>query len=348
MIPSRRSAISRITLRLLVGTLALGIAYTTVRAEPGLLIDESREEYFTQRIERNPKSAHAFNDRANFYLNCAQFDKAIGDCRQAIQLDSDFAWAYNNRGIAYVGKRDFDRALADYDRATELDPTYTFPYNNRAVIWCELSLYRKAIGECSRALELDPDYAATLVNRGKAYAQIGKLRQAVADLTLALYLDPESGWHRKDLIDTDPERDYVEGSMDEWTAEVREHPERSQAYVKRAVVYLAEYRLREAIGDLRKAQRLTAERARLDKAERPSGIRIISAFYGQNVSWLDVTDKVRQATQAKRNWSVEVQTEDWGEPAPGFGGPRTLLIRYSLNDEVKVKSRYQGKRMTLP
>jgi hypothetical protein len=82
--------------------------------------------------------------------------------------------------------------------------------------------------------------------------------------------------------------------------------------------------------------------------ERRSKIRIISAFYGQNVSWLDVTDRVRQATKGKRNWTVQVRTEDWGEPAPGFGGPRTLLIRYSVNGEVNFKSQYQGNRITLP
>jgi Tfp pilus assembly protein PilF len=260
MIRSCFSGVSRVPLRLLAGTLALA-ALHTAGAQPVLSVDSDREQSLTQQIENNPKSADAYNTRANLYLNSGQFDKVLADCTQAIRLDPQFAWAYNNRGIAHVGKRDFDRALADYDRASELDPTYTFPYNNRAVIWHELGLYRKAIAECNRALELDPDYVDPLVHRGEAYARLGRLRQAVADLTLAFCLDPQYGPQSKERIDTDPQRKYVEGTVAEWTAEIREDPDNAQAYVKRAFSYLDEFQLREAVADLRKADRLRSATA---------------------------------------------------------------------------------------
>lgn len=77
-------------------------------------------------------------------------------------------------------------------------------------------------------------------------------------------------------------------------------------------------------------------------------IIIIAAFYGQNISWLDVTDKVRQAVNGKFEWSGTVVTKDWGEPAPGFGGPRTLMIRYSVAGKVRFRAAYQGKVISIP
>ena len=56
---------------------------------------------------------------------------------------------------------------------------------------------------------------------------------------------------------------------------------------------------RKLVLDLAKALPQPPKTARSADMERRSKIRIISAFYGQNVSWLDVTDRVRQATKGK-------------------------------------------------
>lgn len=73
-------------------------------------------------------------------------------------------------------------------------------------------------------------------------------------------------------------------------------------------------------------------------------IIIFAAFYGQNISWLEVTDKLRRAVNGKSEWSGTVVTKDWGEPAPGFGDPRTLMIRYSVSvRESQVSGSLSGK-----
>ena len=77
-------------------------------------------------------------------------------------------------------------------------------------------------------------------------------------------------------------------------------------------------------------------------------LQIVSAFYGQNVSWLDVTEKVRQATKGKAKWSATVSTRDWGEPAPEFHGQRTLIIHYTVGGKLQFKAVYEGREITLP
>ena len=83
-------------------------------------------------------------------------------------------------------------------------------------------------------------------------------------------------------------------------------------------------------------------------APKDGKLQVVSAFYGQNVSWLDVTEKVRQSTNGKAKWSATVSTKDWGEPAPGWSGTRTLMIRYSVGGKVLFKAVYEGNEIALP
>ena len=71
-------------------------------------------------------------DRAFEASNKGQYDIAITDYTQAIELNPKYAVAYNGRGLAYRAKGDNDRALADYSQAIQLNPKLAVAYNNRA------------------------------------------------------------------------------------------------------------------------------------------------------------------------------------------------------------------------
>jgi hypothetical protein len=79
-----------------------------------------------------------------------------------------------------------------------------------------------------------------------------------------------------------------------------------------------------------------------------SGLQILAAFYGQNVSWIDVTDKLTLASKGKTSWSAKVQTADLGDPVPGWTGTRTLIVRYTLDGKTGFKAVYEGRDITLP
>jgi hypothetical protein len=79
-----------------------------------------------------------------------------------------------------------------------------------------------------------------------------------------------------------------------------------------------------------------------------TGLQILAAFYGQNVSWIDVTDKLALATRGKTSWSAKVQTADLGDPVPGWTGTRTLIVRYTLDGKTGFKAVYEGHDITLP
>ena len=58
-----------------------------------------------------------------------EYEQALADYTQALELDPEYAMAYNNRGLTYgkIGK--YEQALADFNRALELEPEYATAYN---------------------------------------------------------------------------------------------------------------------------------------------------------------------------------------------------------------------------
>jgi tetratricopeptide (TPR) repeat protein len=71
---------------------------------------------------RGAQLARAYNSRGYALDKKGDYDRAIGDCGQAIRLDPNSAAAYVNRGRVYSGRREYDLAIADYDQAIRLDP----------------------------------------------------------------------------------------------------------------------------------------------------------------------------------------------------------------------------------
>jgi len=51
-------------------------------------------------------------------------DEPVAACTRILALNPNDAFAYNNRGLAYFRNGDYDRAIADADQAIELNPKY--------------------------------------------------------------------------------------------------------------------------------------------------------------------------------------------------------------------------------
>lgn len=96
----------------------------------------------------------AYMTRAEIQIRRENYEAAIEDYSEAIDLDSSVIAAYNNRGIAYAARRDYEEAAADFDRVIELDEDYVPAYNNRAVIYAIEGEYEDAIALLEEVISL--------------------------------------------------------------------------------------------------------------------------------------------------------------------------------------------------
>ena len=148
------------------------------------------------------------------------------------------------------------------------------------------------------------------------------------------------------------------GAEEKFAAEVVK-ADAEAAKVKHAAAEVRLKAYREALtaatkaGDFDKAMGLKARIEELEqeptaepirKKRLPNGIKIISASYGVNQSWIDVTDKVEDALLTK---SPVVSDATFGDPAPEYQPGNTLIVRYEIKGKTKLTAIFSGKPLIL-
>jgi lipoprotein NlpI len=118
----------------------------------------------------------------------ATSDQIIDGCTAVIQLGYTgqfLVTAFNNRGIGYAQKGQYDRAIADYDQAIQLNPNYATAFTNRGRAYTNKGEYDLAISDYDQAIRLNPNYTEAFFNRGAANFDKGDFAAAAADLLRA-------------------------------------------------------------------------------------------------------------------------------------------------------------------
>ncbi len=126
---------------------------------------------YTKAIRLNPELAEAYCGRGvifgYFGLN-GEFDKGIADFTEVIHLNPKLAAPYYGRGAAYMHKGEYDRAIRDFDEALQLVSSndisnMSLVYCNRGVVWGLKGEYDKAIADFSQAVAVNPKDVASYV-----------------------------------------------------------------------------------------------------------------------------------------------------------------------------------------
>src|ERR1700690_2170341 len=100
------------------------------------------------------------------------------------------AFTFSNRGVAYYERGEYDRAIQDFEQAIELNPKYALAFNNRCAAYHDKGEYDRAIQDCNQALKFNPKYADALFNRGNTYQVKGQYDRAIQNYDQAIKLNP--------------------------------------------------------------------------------------------------------------------------------------------------------------
>ncbi|TRU94650.1 MAG: tetratricopeptide repeat protein [Microcystis wesenbergii Mw_QC_S_20081001_S30D] len=171
----------------------------------------------------NPTTAENFFVQAMDKYDKADFDGAIVDFSQAIQLKPDYAPAYMGRAMAYKGLGDLENQITELRKAAELlqkqgdteayqttidlikvtqdliDSIRSNP--NSKLAFAELFFnygieewkkgnFVQSLAQFNLVIRLNPNDASAYLFRGNAYGQLKEYQKAIADYTQAIRLDP--------------------------------------------------------------------------------------------------------------------------------------------------------------
>jgi tetratricopeptide (TPR) repeat protein len=144
------------------------------------------QENFAKAIRLNPSNPRNYLNRAVFFLEQGDFERAAADCESALKASPRCAEAYYLRGRADQGRQQPGEAIADFGRAIETDPDMTDAYICRASVRQETKEYGLAFDDYNHALEIDPENYYAFFNRGNCFFDLNDFDAAIADYGFAI------------------------------------------------------------------------------------------------------------------------------------------------------------------
>lgn len=146
---------------------------------------------WSDAVSKSPGKARVHNNLADAYIKLNQADKAIGELKAAIELDSKYVLAMTNLANVLRGLGRNDEALGYYRQALAVQPDNYAALNELGSFYIKLRDYAKAEKAVRRALELNPLSASAHNNMGTLYIAAGLYDKAVDALGAALTINPE-------------------------------------------------------------------------------------------------------------------------------------------------------------
>jgi len=210
---------------------------------------------YSEAIRIKP-NLFAYNNRGTVWYGLKEYEKAIADYNQAINLDSEFALAYNNRGGVWYELKEYEKAIADFNQAIDLDSKQVLAYYNRGLTFFYLDKYSNAISDYTQAINLNPEWASAYYNRGLALSQQKDYQKAIADFTQAIDLDPKKidAYYNRGLTFFYLEK--YSNAISDYTQAINLDPKLAEAYGNRGLTYIYLGDKEKAIEDMKKAEQL--------------------------------------------------------------------------------------------
>ncbi len=125
---------------------------------------------------------NTFLDRGKQSYNQGQFDQAITELTQSININKDRADSYYWRALALLAIKQNDRALADLNDAIRRDPNSTSCFLSRGLLYSNLGQLDKAIKDFDQALAIDPNLIDAKTNRDFATKELAKQQIAKVNM----------------------------------------------------------------------------------------------------------------------------------------------------------------------
>jgi len=136
-------------------------------------------DYATQFIALTD-AAEGYLERGNLYIDLYELNKAVEDCKKAIELDPDAYYAYNNLGCALLKLRRVQEAIVPLKQAIAMDPDRDhLPYLNLAECCVLTGEYDKAVKQYHEVLRLRPKATRIWRDIAIVYTKAGQYEKAI-------------------------------------------------------------------------------------------------------------------------------------------------------------------------
>lgn len=144
---------------------------------------------FQEAIDLRPDIAGSYYSRGVTYTLSKQYKKAIADFDQYIRQEDMVASAYVYRGNAHLYLKDTVAAMSDYNIAIKTNRNDPNGYNRRGGMYMVQDSMELALNDFNKAVECDTTYMLSYFNRAIVFSSLNKLGQSLDDFDKVIELD---------------------------------------------------------------------------------------------------------------------------------------------------------------
>ncbi|MFN6481410.1 MULTISPECIES: tetratricopeptide repeat protein [unclassified Nostoc] len=198
---------------------------------------EGAIEDFNQAIELDPQNALAYNRRGDAYYRLGDYEQAQADSSQAILLNPQDANAYFDRGFAFSELGKYKEAIADYTQAIKLNSKDAYAYYGRGLARAQSKDNKGAIEDFSKAIALKPQYTEAYLQRGILRRRLKQKLAAIQDFDKVIKINPSDAkaYYQRGLTQSINKQKYA--ALKDYTDAININPKYIEAYLNRGDIY---------------------------------------------------------------------------------------------------------------
>ncbi len=136
----------------------------------------------------------ALHSRGDALNKMGQFQKAMDDYDQMIELSPDSPASYFPRSLAFYRNGMFRQAIQGFNQMIRLDPDFFYAYLYRSEAFFQEGNFDLAIEDYDNLLRLSPEDVSIFFQRGLAHFCCGNFESAEGDFEACLDMDPRDSY----------------------------------------------------------------------------------------------------------------------------------------------------------
>lgn len=150
-------------------------------------------------MARDIKSAESYANLGRLYDQQEQWQDAIANYRQAIQLNPHCSWFYHHLADVFLKQEQWQDAIINYRHAIQLNPNFSWSYHNLGNGLLQLKYWEEAVHVYRKAIQLNPNFHWSYCNLADGLVQQKKWNLAIINYWKSLVI----------LHQTNQEQDFV-------------------------------------------------------------------------------------------------------------------------------------------
>lgn len=159
-------------------------------------------EKYSELLKTNPRNVELLIKRGDLYFQLREFELAVADYSDAIELDGKADEAYFGRGMALGRFGQISEGIRDLGIYIERHPRSARAYTKRGVRYLWIGDEANAEKDFNKAIELNPQNAEGHDDLGVIHARRGEHDVALRHFKATVSIDPTyyKGFHNQALV----------------------------------------------------------------------------------------------------------------------------------------------------